>query len=111
MISEGNEIIVKGKPVDAHTRCVHYHGVLDIIAIKFSCCNDYYPCYYCHQETAEHPATVWEKAAFDTNAILCGNCLKEMTITAYQESGYECPFCKAPFNPKCIHHDHLYFEQ
>lgn len=102
---------VKGKPVDDHTRCVHYHGALDIIAIKFDCCNDYYPCYYCHHETANHPATVWPKTAFKTKAILCGACLKEMTIEAYKASEYECPFCKAAFNPKCAGHDHLYFEQ
>ena len=104
-------IIVKGKLVDDHTRCVHYQSPLDIIAIKFNCCNDYYPCYYCHQEGADHPASVWEKTAFNTNAILCGSCLKEMTIQAYKESDDECPFCKAPFNPKCVNHDHLYFEQ
>jgi len=103
--------IVKGRLVDDQTRCVHYHNPLDVIAIKFKCCDEYYPCYYCHQEEAGHAAEVWEKTSFGTKAILCGACLKEMTIAAYKHCNYECPFCKASFNPKCINHDHLYFEQ
>ncbi|MES1213889.1 MAG: CHY zinc finger protein [Bacteroidota bacterium] len=102
---------VKGKIVDEETRCVHYHSVLDIIAIKFKCCHEYYPCYYCHAETAGHPAQVWSKSEFDTKAILCGMCKNEMTIEAYKECDYECPFCKAPFNPGCMKHNHFYFEE
>ncbi len=33
------QIIVKGKLVDDQTRCVHYRSTLDVIAIKFKCCN------------------------------------------------------------------------
>ena len=43
--------LIKGKPVDKQTRCEHYQSELDIIAIKFKCCNDYYPCFSCHAET------------------------------------------------------------
>ncbi|MEO8770125.1 MAG: CHY zinc finger protein [Ferruginibacter sp.] len=103
-------MLIKGKPVDENTRCVHYHAELDIIAIRFKCCNDYYPCYYCHEETAGHTHEVWLKAAFDTKAILCGNCKHEMTITEYKSSNYKCPSCSSPFNPKCSNHDHFYFE-
>lgn len=103
-------MIVKGKPMDAQTRCVHYHSLLDIIAIKFKCCNDYYPCYHCHAEEAGHLPMVWRKAEFDTKAILCGVCKSEMSITEYKACNYLCPFCSAPFNPKCINHDPLYFE-
>jgi len=108
--SEG-KMIVKGKLVDDQTRCVHYHSTLEVIAIKFKCCNQYYPCYHCHHDNAGYAAEVWEKASFKTKAILCGVCLKEMTIAAYKDCNYECPFCKVSFNPKCINHDHLYFEQ
>ena len=27
---------------------------LDVIAIKFKCCNKYYPCYKCHEEHESH---------------------------------------------------------
>ena len=103
--------IVKGKTVDAHTRCMHYNSALDIIAIKFKCCGTYYPCYFCHQEEADHAAEIWKVTELDTKAILCGNCYVEMTIRDYKNSGYHCPSCNAPFNPKCSNHDHLYFER
>ncbi|MEJ0101362.1 MAG: CHY zinc finger protein [Bacteroidota bacterium] len=104
-------IIVKGKTVDQHTRCVHYHSPLDIIAIKFKCCGTYYPCFYCHAEETDHPAMVWKKTEFDTNAVLCGNCSKEITIDQYLSCNYHCQHCQSPFNPRCINHNHLYFEQ
>ena len=47
---------VFGPTVDDHTRCVHYATELDIIAIRFACCDRYYPCHLCHSETADHPA-------------------------------------------------------
>ena len=101
---------VKGKPVDNETRCTHYHSALDVIAIKFKCCNTYYPCFYCHEETAGHAAEVWSKTEFDTKAILCGVCKQEITIHEYQRSNYQCPHCSTSFNPKCSNHNHLYFE-
>lgn len=103
-------IVVKGQSIDQQTRCVHYHSAIDVIAIRFKCCNTYYPCYFCHEETAGHPAEQWPRNQFDTKAILCGVCKEEMTIAAYQNCGYQCPACKAPLNPKCSNHDHLYFE-
>ena len=103
-------IEVKGKTVDEQTRCIHYHLRLDIIAIKFKCCNTYYPCFYCHEEAAGHKADRWSTAEFDIHAILCGVCKQEMTIQEYFSSEYQCPCCKAAFNPKCSNHNHLYFE-
>lgn len=101
---------LKGKLIDLQTRCTHYHSVLDIIAIKFKCCDTYYPCYECHTEEAGHAAAFWAKEERDTKAILCGNCKKELTITEYFNSGNQCPQCNAEFNPKCSTHYHLYFE-
>lgn len=103
-------IVVKGKTVDEQTRCTHYHSPLDVIAIKFKCCETYYPCFYCHEETAGHKAEVWSKNEFDTKAILCGACWREMTINEYQHSNYQCPHCSTGFNPRCSNHNHLYFE-
>lgn len=102
---------VKGKVLDDETRCVHYHSPLDIIAIKFKCCKTYYPCFYCHEETAGHQHELWNKEEFEQKAVLCGNCKQELTIAAYKNCNYHCPFCNAAFNPKCSNHDHLYFGQ
>lgn len=104
------KFIIKGKTIDENSRCIHYHSELDIISIKFKCCNDYYPCYYCHQEEAKHPSEIWEKNEFDTRAILCGNCKNEMTIHQYLNCNNQCIFCDSKFNPKCANHNHLYFE-
>mgnify|MGYP003577132421 CR=1 FL=1 len=103
-------IQVKGPVVDEHTRCIHYHSEKDVIAIKMKCCGDYYPCIKCHNETAAHAAAVWPKKEFDRKAVLCGMCYHEMTINEYLKSHNQCPNCKAPFNPGCSNHYHLYFE-
>jgi uncharacterized CHY-type Zn-finger protein len=101
---------LKGKIIDNQTRCEHYHSELDIIAIKFRCCDTYYPCYLCHQEEANHEAKVWKKEEFDTKAILCGVCQSELSINEYFNSDSKCPNCHSRFNPKCSNHYHLYFE-
>jgi uncharacterized CHY-type Zn-finger protein len=102
---------LKGKLTDNETRCVHYHSALDIIAIKFKCCDIYYPCYECHAEEAEHTAQVWPKNEWTAKAILCGHCKTELTIQQYMEANNQCPFCKAAFNPNCSRHYHLYFQE
>jgi len=105
-----NNIIVKGKLVNGRTGCVHYHSLADVIAIKFKCCNEYYPCYYCHEEVAGHQSEKWEKNEWGRKAIFCGVCKSEMTIERYLKCNYQCPFCKIQFNPNCSRHNHLYFE-
>jgi uncharacterized CHY-type Zn-finger protein len=101
---------VRGKVIDEYSRCVHYHSFLDVIAVKFKCCGEYYSCYYCHEEETDHELGLWKKNEFDTKAILCGICKNEMTINEYLESQNNCPFCNASFNPNCNNHHHLYFE-
>lgn len=103
-------IEVKGKLVDNETRCEHYHSPLDVIAIKFKCCGDYYPCYECHEEIANHKATVWKKEERNTKAIFCGVCKTELTIQQYFDSKNQCPNCGVSFNPNCERHYGLYFE-
>jgi uncharacterized CHY-type Zn-finger protein len=104
-------IQVHGKTIDDQTRCQHYHSPLDVIAIKFRCCNEYYACYRCHEETADHPPLAWKKEEWNTKAILCGVCKEELTILEYLNSGHHCPQCHTPFNPNCSRHYHLYFEK
>jgi uncharacterized CHY-type Zn-finger protein len=101
---------VFGKSVDNQTRCVHWHSQLDIIALKFKCCDKYYPCFSCHEEEADHKHQVWPKSEFDEKAILCGACGEELSIKEYMASNNTCPHCEAPFNPGCSNHYHLYFE-
>ena len=43
--------LVKGAVLDEETRCAHYHSEIDRIAIKFYCCDTYFPCYECHEES------------------------------------------------------------
>jgi uncharacterized CHY-type Zn-finger protein len=49
---------------DNQTRCIHYHSNKDIIAIKFKCCEIYYPCYFCHKEMQTHNILKWKKSNF-----------------------------------------------
>ena len=104
------KVVVLGNLVDDQTRCVHYHSLNDIIAIKFKCCDEYYSCYSCHEETAEHEAQQWLRSQWNTKAILCGSCKEQLTIEEYMRSDHQCPNCKASFNPNCSKHYHLYFE-
>ena len=110
-MTTSKNIIVKGKPVDGETRCIHYHSPLDIIAIKFKCCNEYYSCYYCHQEETDHTVEVWKKNEFNIKAILCGICRHEITIQQYLTGNNICPSCNSKFNPNCSNHYHFYFEK
>jgi len=103
-------IPVLGRTVDDQTRCIHYSGPTDVIAIKFRCCGDYYPCFRCHAETAGHPADQWPEAEWHQMAILCGVCRTELTISRYLEVS-ACPACQAPFNEGCRLHRHLYFRR
>lgn len=104
-------VLVYGRPIDGLTRCIHYHSVLDILSIKFPCCNRYYPCHTCHEESAGHTAEQWPKTRWSEVAILCGACGAEHTIDKYLEDPTRCPSCKARFNPRCALHHHLYFEK
>ena len=103
---------VYGKCVDNETRCIHWNSDLDIIAIKFACCNKYYPCYLCHIECEmNHKPKQWSKDKWNiTKAILCGKCKNELIIKQYMRCGNICLHCKSKLNPGCSNHYHLYFE-
>ena len=100
---------VYGSLIDNETRCTHYYSSLDVIAIKFKCCNKYYPCYKCHNEHVSHAIERWAENEFDEKAIMCGVCKHEMRIRDYMMVEM-CPRCKAHFNSRCKFHYHLYFE-
>lgn len=103
----GVEII--GVDVDPETRCAHYRGPDDIIAIKFKCCGNWFPCHQCHADLTDHPASVWPRGEFETPAILCGACGHQLTIHEYLDCESVCPRCQSQFNPGCAGHRHFYF--
>jgi uncharacterized CHY-type Zn-finger protein len=107
-----NSIIrqVRGLNLDPQTRCEHYHGPTDIIAIKMKCCGHYYACKDCHEVLAGHSITVWPETEWDQPAVLCGACGATLTILQYMRNDPHCPACRAQFNPKCRNHHHFYFQ-
>jgi uncharacterized CHY-type Zn-finger protein len=100
---------VLGPTIDDQTRCIHYGTAVDIVAIKFFCCGQYYPCHLCHAETADHPAEQWPRARWSEPAILGGECKAEIAVADYL-AVTACPNCGAEFNEGCRLHSHLYFE-
>jgi uncharacterized CHY-type Zn-finger protein len=101
---------IYGTLLDQVTRCIHYNTIKDIIAIKFKCCEKYYPCIYCHNEAENHEVQVWLKDEFYHKAVYCGECKSELTITEYLNNPAHCPKCQSIFNPNCSLHKHFYFE-
>lgn len=104
-------IPVRGVGVDAETRCRHYASDRDVVAIRFACCEHYYPCFECHETVAGHEATRWGRDAGDREAILCGACGHQLRISAYVDGNDRCPVCDAAFNPGCRTHYHRYFDE
>lgn len=101
---------INGKLVDEQSRCYHWHSPLDVIALKFKCCEKYYACYSCHHELANHPTQRYD-LSIDSNEklIICGVCKTELCFNEYHEH-MKCPHCKSQFNPACSLHYDLYFE-
>jgi uncharacterized CHY-type Zn-finger protein len=102
---------VRGLALDAQSRCAHWHGPSDIVAIKFFCCGAYFACHECHAELAGHPAQVWPREQFDQLAVMCGACSHQQTIAEYLADFSQCPQCGAAFNPRCALHHPLYFAE
>jgi len=100
---------VRGVHLDSQTRCEHYRGPTDIIAIKMKCCGLYYACKDCHETLADHPIAVWLESEWTQQAVLCGACGATLTILQYMQSDSRCPACRAQFNSRCRYHDHYYF--
>lgn len=100
---------LRGIAVDPETRCSHYDSAKDVIAIRFPCCDVYYPCFKCHRETTDHSPARWPGNRQHEQAILCGCCGATLEIARYLNNPHECPECDAAFNSNCIaHHDHYF---
>jgi uncharacterized CHY-type Zn-finger protein len=100
---------VRGINLDSQSRCQHYYGPTDIIAIKMKCCGVYYACKDCHMALADHALEVWPPKEWAQQAVLCGSCGAELSIHDYMQSDSHCPLCRAQFNPGCRTHYHFYF--
>ncbi|KAB1648451.1 hypothetical protein F8O04_10885 [Pseudoclavibacter endophyticus] len=97
-----------GPVVDNETRCIHYRSPLDVVAIRFRCCGEYFPCLHCHAEMRDHRIERWRADEVGERAVLCGVCGHELTIAEYVDAS-SCPRCAAPFNPGCSLHHEVYF--
>ena len=101
---------VRGVNLDSQTRCQHYRGPVDIVAIKMKCCDLYYACKDCHDTLADHPIAIWPENEWNQPAVLCGACSAVLTILQYMQSDFRCPACRAQFNSRCRNHYHYYFQ-
>jgi uncharacterized CHY-type Zn-finger protein len=124
-----------GVAVDDETRCAHYHGDRDVVAMRFACCDRYYPCAGCHEAVTDHTPERLPPDRFDEPAVLCGVCGTRLSVREYravltdgEADGSEdedageggagsgrgvadprCPDCGAGFNPGCLAHLDRYF--
>ncbi|PSP57461.1 hypothetical protein BRC82_00485 [Halobacteriales archaeon QS_1_67_19] len=99
---------VRGVSVGPETRCDHYDGDRDVVALKFGCCETYYPCFRCHAATTDH-ATERLSVEQSQPAVLCGACGAELTPRAFVDGPHRCPDCGTAFNPGCADHYERYF--
>jgi uncharacterized CHY-type Zn-finger protein len=104
------EYTVTGVAVGPETRCTHYDGETDVIALRLGCCEGFFACHACHAAATDHAAQPWPRERFDDPAVLCGVCATTLTARAYLDSDHACPACGASFNPGCASHYDLYFE-
>lgn len=102
-------VLLRGIRVDSVTRCAHYDGPRDVVAIRFSCCDAYYPCFECHREATGHEPVRWSSTRRDEPAVFCGVCGATMTAPDYLRGDHACPTCGTNFNPGCTAHHHHYF--
>lgn len=100
---------LRGLQVDPQTRCAHYDGAQDVIAVRFACCDVYYPCFRCHRAVTDHESRPWPADRRYEPAVLCGACGQTLSADTYLRADYTCPLCGAVFNPACAaHHDHYF---
>jgi uncharacterized CHY-type Zn-finger protein len=74
---------LRGVDVDAETRCAHYDSDRDVVAIRFPCCDVFYPCAACHAAVADHPPERLPPAAFGEGAVSCGACGTVLAASTY----------------------------
>ncbi|WP_415380271.1 CHY zinc finger protein [Halosimplex sp. TS25] len=100
---------LRGVDVDSETRCTHYESAVDVVALRFPCCDCYYPCFRCHDEVTDHDPERVTPEAFADPAVLCGACGETPSVHAYLDCDDTCHDCGAAFNPGCRRHRDRYF--
>jgi len=133
---DADDVVIRGVEVDDETRCAHYDGDSDVVAIAFPCCDTvgctsfpgstgppgespghsynrpyetFYPCFRCHDAVADHDADTWPAADRSVRAVLCGACDERLSIADYLAAADACPNCGHPFNSGCADHYDRYF--
>ena len=101
---------LRGVDVDPETRCAHWNAAVDVIALRFGCCETYYPCVACHDAATDHDAAPWPRERFGEPAVVCGRCRGRLTAREYLACDDACLRCDAEFNPGCRAHRDAYFE-
>lgn len=97
--------MIFGIDLDSQSRCVHYHGSNDIVALKCQACQKYYACYHCHDEMEGHAFMATD--ASEAFPVICGACHSFLSKKEYDLK--ICPNCQNPFNPECAKHSSIYF--
>ncbi|MFC7081501.1 CHY zinc finger protein [Halorussus caseinilyticus] len=100
---------VRGVGVGPGTRCAHYDSERDVVALRFACCESYFPCFRCHDAAADHDAERLPVES-DESAVLCGVCGAELTPREFVDGEHRCPECGVAFNPGCGDHYDRYFD-
>jgi uncharacterized CHY-type Zn-finger protein len=80
-----------------------------VVALRFPCCDCYYPCFRCHEGLVDHEPERVPCEAFDDPAVLCGACGERLSVREYLDCDDACPACAAAFNPGCRRHRDRYF--
>jgi uncharacterized CHY-type Zn-finger protein len=80
---------LRGVAVDPETRCAHWDDSVDVIALRFGCCEAYYPCDACHDAATDHEAEPWPRGRFDEPAVLCGVCGTTISAREYLDGDGE----------------------
>ncbi len=93
--------------IDGEGRCTHWHGRDDVLWLEMACCDEWWPCRACHDESVDHEAQTW-RVEEATSMMRCGRCLHVFGLREYMPTG--CPRCGKPFNPGCRQHLHLYVQ-
>ncbi len=102
-------MIIYGDLIDEETRCLHYQGEKDVIALKCYACRRYYPCYHCHDKYETHAYAAYPVYLRADKVVFCGVCKEELRIADYRAGGSSCFSCHADFNPNCRLHESIYF--
>ncbi|EMA64649.1 CHY zinc finger protein [Halorubrum lipolyticum] len=82
---------LRGVAVDPETRCAHWDTAVDVVALRLSCCETYYPCDACHDAVTGHAAEPWPRDRFDEPAALCGACGATLSAREYLDGDSEGP--------------------